>query len=189
MSRHQPPVWKNARCHFAVPSALREWLYHSQSMTQKLKNHSISASSFCVNVHQQHWQNPHQDETRRLALLPRALVWTREVSLWCDNQPWMYARSTFPKHTLIGKNRVFRRLGTTPLGELLFHSTIQRSHFEFVKLRSKHALYQKSTQLLGSQPPHFLWARRSVFYLHHGEQPFLLTEIFLPDLIRHCEAA
>ena len=60
------------------------------------------------------------DEARALGLRLGAWAWIREVQLLGDGQPWVFARTLIPADTLRGRGRRLTRLGTRPLGEVLF---------------------------------------------------------------------
>ena len=74
-----------------------------------------------------------------------------------------------------------RGLGNRSLGSLLFrHPLVQRQSLHYKALRYHHPLYQSAAAVLNN-PPHSLWARRSLFYLHNA--PLLVTEVFLPEIL------
>jgi 4-hydroxybenzoate polyprenyltransferase len=63
---------------------------------------------------------PLQTETARLKLPSHRQLLLREVELLCDGDIWMYARTVIPSETLLGKYQQLKRLGSRPLGNLLF---------------------------------------------------------------------
>jgi chorismate--pyruvate lyase len=87
-----------------------------------------------------------------------------------------------PRRSLRGEWRGLGRLGTKPLGAALFANPhVVRKPLQFRKLLPHHALYARAAAGL-AQKPACLWARRSVFLLH--DAPILVTEVFLPEVLR-----
>lgn len=96
----------------------------------------------------------------------------REVILWCDNKPCIYAQSWLPQRS-VEVLQPLATLGEQPLGEYLFqHPDLSRSAIEAVRLGfSSTALPQIKADLY--------WGRRSVFRLHNVS--LLVAEVFLPE--------
>jgi len=144
---------------YRIPSpALKQWLRDRGSLTERLL--AKSSGDFRVELLQQGWGRASIDEARALQVPPRHRVMIREVTLHGQQQPWVYARSILPAKSLERSLRHLKRLGTKPLGALLFSDPhLQRSAIE-VKRTPRG------------------WGRRSVFHLQG--QPLLVSEIFLP---------
>ena len=158
----------------------RSWLLDHGSLTQRLIDASNGA--FQVRILRQGWQRPSCSEAQCLGLKPRQLAIVREVELLCFGQPWVYARSVFPQHTLTGRLRSLKKLDTRPLGALLFSDpSMQRSHFEIAALNNP-----KLANYFNDNSNNFAWGRRSLFFL--DEKPILVAEIFLPALEQHARA-
>jgi len=121
------------------------------------------------------------DETALLGLPPRKKIYTREVFLYADGVPVVFAHSVVaPKH-LRGAWRVLQNLGNKPLGALLFsHPLVERAPLRYKALKPQHALYQYAAKVLDAEPER-LWARRSLFTLRGA--PLLVTEVFLPEIL------
>ena len=169
--------------HIALSANTRAWLLAPGSTT-KLFN-TLSKTPMQVRCLQQRWQQtPLRTETDKLGLSPHRQILLREVELLCDGNIWMYARTAIPAETLIGKYQQLKRIGTRPLGNLLFRDPLmKRSPFEVALLKPSHLEYQLAVRHL-SMPlasDVVLLARRSIFLLNH--KPLLLTEIFLPSCI------
>jgi len=64
---------------------------------------------------------------------------------------------------------------------LFAHPQVERKPLHYKALRGTHILYQRVAVALNN-PPGRLWARRSLFYLHGA--PLLVTEVFLPEILR-----
>jgi chorismate--pyruvate lyase len=98
------------------------------------------------------------------------IAFVREVLLYGNDKPVVFARTTIPKKSLRSPLFKLTKIGTKPLGEILFkQKTAKRDRIQIIKLK------QKNNNKI-------LWGRISLFYLYH--QPFLLTEVFLPNLFK-----
>lgn len=127
------------------------------------------------------------DESALLGIASHQLAYSREVFLYVDGQPVVFAHSACAPQHLRGTWSAVRGLGNKPLGALLFaHPLVQRNPLHYKALRSTHPLYQSAIKGLSDSPGR-LWARRSLFYLHGA--PLLVTEVFLPGILRLTKAA
>lgn len=122
------------------------------------------------------------DETALLAHPPRQKIYTREVFLLADNRPVVFAHSVVAPQHLRGAWHSLQNLGSRPLAALLFtHPLVQRAPLHYRMLKPGHPLYRRAIAALDTPPPG-LWARRSLFTLHGT--PLLVTEVFLPEILR-----
>lgn len=122
------------------------------------------------------------DESALLGIALHQLAYSREVFLYADGQPVVFAHSAFAHVHLRGAWSAVRTLGSKPLGALLFaHPLVEREPLHYKSLRNNHPLYQRAVKPL-KDPPHRIWARRSLFYLH--DAPLLVTEVFLPNILQ-----
>jgi chorismate--pyruvate lyase len=158
--------------------AMRDWLLDTGSLTQRLIE--ACPGRFRVEVIGQHYGRPHRNEYRILHMrhAQRALI--RQVRLYCDDQPWVFARTVIPQKTLSGRRRRLARLGSKPLGAVLFaDKSMRRDEMQISCIRAGQALFDVATR--GLRPsPGSIWGRRSVFYLDGA--PLLVSEVFLPGL-------
>ncbi|MGL6039587.1 MAG: chorismate--pyruvate lyase family protein [Deefgea sp.] len=162
----------------SAPRTLRPWLSERGSLTQRLV---ANFPVFSVQVLQQGWACPHQDEFTVMQLHGKKSVATREVLLCSNGVPLVFAHSITTPMGLRGGFHLFGRSGSRPLGALLFADpTIRRSHLSWRKLNRRHPLWQKAVAAAGPQAA-TLWARRSVFY--SGNDQLLVTEVFLTDFL------
>lgn len=160
-----------------IPEVYRYWLFDESSLTAKI----IEACNgkFRVKVLSEERTTPTPDEIQILGLRYRSHAIIRQVLLYCDEQPWVYARSVIPMTTLIGPLRRLSRLGSKPLGAVLFsNKRIVRGDMEVTILSSQHPNY-KWTQQEGHK---FIFGRRSVFSLY--KKSVLVSEFFLPAIIQ-----
>jgi len=162
-----------------LSAELRQWIFHAASMTKKLQS---CFATFSIKLLKQRWETPWPDECGRLGLPPRRYALIREVILFADNKPRLFGRCVIPAATLTGKESCLYRLGTTPLGKVLFSDPfVRRSEFEIALLTPQQELYQKIERQFSLQYKS-IWARRSTFYL--SGKPLLLTEVFLPGFLQ-----
>lgn len=158
-----------------LPSSVLPWLLDRSSLTGRL----IQASNghFRVERISQGWQVPTPDEAALLQLKPRQRALVREVFLWCNDEPWVYARSVIPVSSLAGPLGFLRKLKNSALGGLLFKDPfLQRGVFEV-------AAIQLPVKVIPFASDACVYGRRSLFRLHR--QPLLVAEIFLPACQLH----
>ena len=167
--------WRHPIC--LAPRHLRPWLTETGSLTAKLKKRFPALQ---VKLLEQGCQTPLRDELAPLKIKPARLAATREVLLMEHDVPLVFAHSVTERKALRGGFHLFGRVGTRPLGALLFADpTITRSRLAWRCIDHRHLLWRKAQSALGALPPR-LWARRSVFF--SGTDRLLVTELFLPAL-------
>ena len=162
-----------------IDAGYAPWLHDRSSLTlriqQRCKHFAVS------NIHNG-LARIALDESALLGIAPHQLAYSREVFLYADGQPVVFAHSACAPQHLRGTWSAVCGLGNKPLGALLFaHPLVQRKPLHYKALRSTHPLYQSAAKGL-SDPPGRMWARRSLFYLH--EAPLLVTEVFLPGILQ-----
>ncbi|MCW9024834.1 MAG: chorismate lyase [Gammaproteobacteria bacterium] len=174
------PVWRIRSHMFAqqAPSSLLCWLYDSGSLTRRLQ--AACEGSFCVEVIDQSWQRPMLNEAVRLGISAERLALIRQVYLYCNNKPAVFARTVIPAQTLSGPQRHLASLGSRPLGAVLFaNPNMSRDEMEVACIRNGQRIFTSATAKL-ERVPDVIWGRRSVFYL--DRKPLLVNEVFLPDI-------
>ncbi|UHQ53927.1 chorismate--pyruvate lyase family protein [Microbulbifer sp. YPW16] len=165
--------------HCRPPAPLLAWLLHPGSLTAALRQ--LSANRFRVQVLDQRWAQPNLEERRELGLRNRQLALVREVLLYGNDTPWVYARSVLPEQTLRGPARQLRHLDSRPLGELLFSEPgIRRD--PIVLNRQRRNPQCALPELAGESE--LAWGRRSTFWLHR--RPLLVAETFLQAFDPDC---
>jgi len=137
-----------------VPREVLFWIRDDQSLTQKLKK---KYQDFRVEVHKQEESSIYNHEINLLGNEENFIV--REVSLYGDNQPVVFARSVIPKNT---KTDSIMKIGNKPLGEILFTDpNILREQIEITFHND-------------------IWGRRSVFVMNNCR--ILVSEFFLEKI-------
>jgi len=176
------PIWRAERYLFSgqVPDTIAPWLFDAGSLTARI----IAAcdGQFRVEVISQAWQRPMLNEEQCLMIRANRYALVRQVYLYCNDIPWVFARTVIPHSTLRGKEKHLAHLQSKPLGAVLFADpTMRRSEVEVAEIKHGQRLYHTATARLIDGPAS-IWGRRSVFYLH--DKPLLVSEIFLPDIPR-----
>ncbi|MDH5483976.1 MAG: chorismate lyase [Gammaproteobacteria bacterium] len=171
-------TWRNRRqcIDKKIPAEVQRWLFDSSSLTARII--SRCQGNFRVHVLSQRRMTPTPDEIRVLGLRYRSQAIIRQVILYCDDTPWVYARSVIPITTLIGPLRRLANLGSRPLGEILFSDkSIVRGEVEITELKENHPHYR----LTGYRAGGSIWGRRSVFNKYRKK--LLVSEFFLPGML------
>jgi chorismate--pyruvate lyase len=157
--------------------AVQHWLVDDASLTARLQNRY---ADFKVQPIMHKPSKLIQDEVALLKLQRAKTAIVRDVLLMGNQQPVVYAHSILPKVSMRGGWHQLGQLGNKPLGATLFKNPrVQRTPLSYKKLSKNHDLYRQAIQHL-SDPPTYLWARRSVFSLNCAK--ILVTEVFLPTL-------
>jgi len=180
---HREPVWRHHRhvLRSRVPLDWWRWLIDPASLTRRLQ-HACSGR-FHVEVVSQGWGIPHHNESRCMGLPEGRRALIREVYLYCDDTPWVFARTVMPATTLTGRERRLMHLGNKPLGAVLFADPgMRRSDVELACIGPSQKLFKRATKRL-TKKTKGIWGRRSVFNLH--DKPLLVSEIFLQDIPNH----
>lgn len=175
-----PPIWHDSGAIACknIPRHWRRWLLDRGSLTQHLM--AASRGAFRVDILQQRLMRPQLSEQTVLNMPDRGLALVREVLLYGNDQPWVFARSVLPMSSLTGRQRRLRKLDNRPLGALLFADpSMRRGAMQISRIKTG------QMPLSGDFEPNILpaeaslWGRRSVFYL--DQKPLLVSEVFLPD--------
>jgi chorismate--pyruvate lyase len=158
---------------------LAPWLRDRGSLTQRIRER---CGQFAVRPVRDGLARIAFDESALLGLAPHRLAWSREVFLYADGEPVVFAHSACAPQHLRGAWAAVRGLGDRPLGALLFaHPQVVRQPLHYKSLYPHHPLHRSASDELGGNPDR-LWARRSLFALRGA--PLLVTEVFLPGIMR-----
>ncbi len=165
-----------------VPAGLRDWLWERGSLTRRVI--ACCDGAFRVRLLGQSPGRPFQSERDLLALGSGEQAVVREVQLLCGGRPWVFARTLLPLRSLGGAMRRLTRLGTRPLGEVLFTATdVERLLVQLAQLDPNHSLFAVATAQADAVPQ-TLWGRRALYALA-GKQ-LLVNEIFLAPIAEGC---
>ena len=154
---------------------LLSWLLDPSSLTTRL---SQRCERFRVEVLGQEIQACSIEESTS-DILPSEQVLVREVLLYCDDVPQVFARSLLPLKSLTGEEQQLAHLGNQSLGQVLFsNKNLYRKSIEISAFSPSSEVSKLARHLeLPSQTQ--LWGRRSTFMLH--DKPLMVAEIFLPN--------
>ncbi|GAB6066742.1 chorismate lyase [Methylothermus subterraneus] len=165
------PVWFSACSPRArrIPKAVRDWLAESGSLTARLE---ALAGPIQVRLLYQGWGRLFVGEATALRSPWERRAWIREVALSAAGEPLVLARTVAPAATLTGPGKRFARLGTRPLGEVLF------SRPAAIRVDRVWTLPHPACWLeVYGAPPR--WGRRTL-YRTYPNLPLLVSEFFLP---------
>jgi len=170
--------WQDAAS-YTVDEHLLDWLLDPCSLTARFKKH---CQQFRIEVLGQQIQTCDSEEANE-DIKAGEQVLVREVLLYCDNKPQVFARSLLPLTSLTGEEQELAHLGNQSLGQVLFNnSDLIRKNIEISPFDVKGLLGKLLAELsLSSQDK--MWGRRSTFVLHN--KPLMVAEIFLPDSISY----
>ena len=105
-----------------IPAELRSWLYASGSLTQQLTD--LADGKFMVQLVKEHFQRLNFIDAKWMKMPYQHTSWVRESYLYgCEEQPWVKAKSIFPILSLQQRARIFKHIGTKPIGFFLFQRT------------------------------------------------------------------
>ncbi|MDD5273146.1 MAG: chorismate lyase [Methylovulum sp.] len=156
-----------------LPPRVQSWTYETGSLTQRLRR--AYGSAVKVSILLQHWQTPFLSEQQRLQLPAHRHALVREVLLHANGQPLILARTVIPASTIRFAHSNLAKLGTRPLGEVIFaYPKLARLHLDVALV--KPALWTPATQAL-TQLTQPVWGRRTVYGLQ--DQHLLVSEFFL----------
>ncbi|MFT5162673.1 MAG: chorismate--pyruvate lyase [Alteromonadaceae bacterium] len=163
-----------------ITTYLSSWLFEQGSLTSKLKRH---CSDFKVKILAKHQRNL---SAKELTLFGYAsdesvTVQVREVLLYCDGNPWVYAQTLMPLSDIPPAVVKLTTLGEKPLGEVIFNEPgVIRSAIEVAEFDRSSEVVQLAAEVAQTADVvRELWARRSMFTLEGYS--LLVAEVFLPD--------
>jgi len=170
--------WQDA-VNFTVDEHLLDWLLDPCSLTARFKKH---CQQFRIEVLGQQIQACSSEEAND-DIKAGEQVLVREVLLYCDDKPQVFARSLLPLRSLTGEEHKLAHLGNQSLGQVLFNNPeLIRKNIEISPFDEQGTLGKLLEDLsLNSQDK--MWGRRSTFVLHN--KPLMVAEIFLPNAIAY----
>ncbi len=158
-----------------LPCRLQSWLHEKTSLTQRLRDEWGVVS---VQVLFECWQAPFLSERQKLQVPENRLCLVREVVLLSHHTPLILARTVIPRATLLATQGNLARLGTRPLGEILFSSTsLQRQWLDIAQISPEKWKCASSSFFIEAP----VWGRRTRYSIN--KHPMLVSEFFLPSLL------
>jgi chorismate--pyruvate lyase len=166
--------WRNTEHRIGAnhpPAEVLAWLRHTGSLTRLLRQQF--GASMTLLLDGERWIGTSAGEAQLLQISPRLRCLERRIVLALPDRPLVMGRTVIPITSLRGPWRRLKRLGTRPLGDLLFsHPNVRRHAPQMTALNAGHPLFPDLTRRA--------WARRSLFELDH--LPILVYELFRPEL-------
>jgi len=166
--------WHDAQ-RYSLPDHLQSWLLDPKSLTARLKS---QCQQFRVELLGQRVEICQENEAV-LLITKGEQVLVREVLLFCDDKPQVFARSLLPLSSLTGNEQVLANLGTQSLGQVIFNNpSLERQSIEVAKFDENSSVAKLACDLQLNVNK-ALWGRRSTFVLEN--KPLMVAEVFLPD--------
>ncbi len=176
-------AWRKKPVHSESSLPFVDWLRDRNSLTSRLQ----ARGEFDVRVLRQGLAIPTFDEAVALGIRRKRLAWIREVALYCDGEPVVFAHTVLPYRPRGPLTGWLARLGNRSLGALLFsHAGFVRGPLLSKRIDRRSTLFAPAIAAMNLNPgdersaPAVLWARRSTFSF--GRQNVLVTEVFSPSL-------
>jgi chorismate lyase len=162
-----------------IEPIIADWLLDPDSLTARLKSH---CRNFQVKVLGQKIEPCSQEDACEI-IRSGSQVLVREVILYCDDSPQVFARSLLPITSLTGEEKALADLGEQPLGQVIFsRPNLVRTAIEVGQF-DKNSTVAGLAKTLNSQPKGNLWGRRSLFHL--DKKPLVVAEVFLPNALAY----
>lgn len=170
--------WRDAQgC--SLPKNLQSWLLDPNSLTARLKSH---CHQFRVELLGQRVERCQESEAVTLIPIGEQVL-VREVLLYCDETPHVFARSLLPLASITGAEQALANLGTQSLGQVLFNNpSLERQTIEVAEFNSNSSVAKLASNLQ-LHVDNTLWGRRSIFVLEN--KPLMVAEVFLPDALAY----
>ncbi|GJM04179.1 MAG: putative chorismate pyruvate-lyase [marine bacterium B5-7] len=157
---------------------LNPFLFQNGSLSHFIQQRC--RDSFHIELIDESWCYPMPDESYLLSSCNRKITFIRESWLKCGKERIVYARTIIPRATLKGESQKLMRLGTKPLGNVLFNdNTTYRTNMRYASIPSHCELHKQASQ--DTDIASDLWGRQSLFYVNN--KPLLVTEVFLPAIM------
>lgn len=175
-----PCLWQSSdSC--ILSEYLQSWLLDPDSLTARLQKH---CHQFRVELLGQKVECCQEHES--VSTIPVGeKVLVREVLLYCDDTPQVFARSLLPISSLTGEEQALADLGTQSLGQVLFNNpSLERKTIEIAEFDASSPVAKLACHLQ-LNITHPLWGRRSIFMLEN--KPLMVSEVFLPGAFAYQE--
>ena len=172
-------AWRESILRRADNLTVYDWLRDRGSLTARLQ----SRGQFALRLLRQGLAKPTRDEAIALDINADQYAWIREVALYCNGEPLVFAHTVLPYRPRGPLTGWLSRLGNRSLGAQVFtHARFVRGTINCKRLDRRHALYRPAITALhlAATPPQSIGARRSRFSF--DAQSILVTEIFSPAI-------
>jgi len=162
-------MWKK---NIQIDNKLKFWLLDVKSVSYRIRNIAkleiipveTGASNFFPN------------EKKVFGNIKSGHLYLREVLIYADKLPIMYARTVLPSKNLRGFWHKIKKLNNKPLADIVFEKkTIIRSNFKFKK-PSNNDNFSRKIKMFNLKNTKILATRQSTF--ENKNKKVLLTEVF-----------
>lgn len=161
------------------PQYLQSWLTYTKMLTKKLYSKSQDTS---LNVLQNGIIQPTWWDKYTLGITDD-VIFNREITISAHSIPCWYARTIIPINTFYNHKKLFSRLDTESLGDLIFgNNNIKRNQLKYYCIGEENIEYHWLANSIYNDSTN-LWTRLSEFEILHDN--FYLLEIFLPELEKY----
>jgi len=161
------------------PSLLLEaWLSSTGSLTYQLQQH------FSELVYQLLYAGmaPVDEQERQFLNFDSQSCWTRYVWFGEKTEHYVFSKVVVAPALTVELGNTIEQWGAKPLGQLLFQEGGRvREKIQYQFLSSKHPYLLALQHYLPCVIPG-CWARRSICY--YQQQPMMVVDLFLPDLVK-----
>ena len=176
---NKEPQWLDSRqvLRHKLPETVQSWIYESDSLTQRLRNYY--GSGVGVKVLLQCWRTPYLTEHRLLNIPSHEHLLTREVLLHIKGKPLILARTVIPRDTVKTAKSNLSKLGSRPLGEIIFsYPKLERMAMDVTLIQLPNWKTSLLDQVAISES---IWGRRTVYSI--ANKQMLVSEFFLPEVL------
>lgn len=178
------PLRTHSNASSAQPNTAQHyWLTRPGALTDVLRQ----LGHFSLHIVYEGVQTACCEDAYLLNIEAHTPLWIRDVMLWVDKQPLIYAHSLTPLDATEDGSAwsALRFQGQSPLATLLYHdSAIQRLPFEWHQVQTPLSLQHTREDDKNGVP---LWARHSCFM--RATQPLVVAETFLNAFWHHPKLA
>ena len=155
-----------------IDSKLKFWLLDVKSLSYRIRNIAkLEIIPVKKNV-----SNIFQNEKKVFGGIKSEHLYLREVLIYADKLPIMYARTVLPSKYLRGFWHKIKKLNNKPLADIVFEKKmIIRSDFKFKK-PSNNDSFSRKIKIFNLKNTKILATRQSTF--RYKNEKALLTEVF-----------
>ncbi len=155
-----------------IDSKLKFWLLDVKSLSYRIRN---IAKLEIIPV-KKNASNIFQNEKKVFSGIKSEHLYLREVLIYADKLPIMYARTVLPSKYLRGFWHKIKKLNNKPLADIVFEKKmIIRSDFKFKK-PSNNDSFSRKIKIFNLKNTKILATRQSTF--KYKNEKALLTEVF-----------
>ena len=158
-----------------INSKLKYWLLDTKSLSYRIR----SIAKLEIIPVETRGSNIFVNEKKVFDNIKSEHLYLREVLIYADRLPIMYARTILPSKYLRGFWHKIRSLNNKPLADIVFERMIIRSRFKFKK-PSINDNFSKRIKMFDLKNTKILATRQSTF--KNKNEKVLLTEVFFNNL-------